>query len=351
MRRATHDTQWMMDGDTFVGVILGFDFCAEHEFGVGPLFQAMAMQETPGIGLESRKIGMTPNRLRFVEYKHKPRDRRRKAYPAALLYCIPGTGWRTDEELFQAARSETQFFSEPGDTWHNPKNDICCAWSDSDFAIQVRGEENIARLRELKDAFDRADIVASTPHVMGFFRNGGLAFGILGKFSAQTLQAVRERDEAAKRLSDALKATGIEQKARESGRPASIANAFWEDGQPDTLRLYLCPADRRKFDSAWLTVDEAKKWAEGASFLDKTPEMEAAKKDVIARWGTDWEHSIYSGLETAGIRLATLFRTALNDNGELVVRLWPVAECAHLLPFGEYPVADILNKYPARKAA
>ena len=35
MRRAFYDTQWMHDanGQCF-GLILGYDFCAEHEFGV-----------------------------------------------------------------------------------------------------------------------------------------------------------------------------------------------------------------------------------------------------------------------------------------------------------------------------
>lgn len=346
MRRATQDSGWFTDGDLFLGIALGFDFCAEHEYGTKPLFKALNMP-SPGIGLESRKIGEPPKGLQLVEYTHKPRDRRRKGYPAAVLYLSSMPLNNVGKEHLRWILDDAAFLGEPGDKWHNPQDDVCCAWDERSFAINVRGEENIARLKELKEAFDRADIVAAAPRGMGFLRPGVLAFGILSKFPAETLDTIREQDEAAKRLDDALAATGIEKLAAKNDRPAVIANAFWTDGKPETLRIYLRPHNTRKFQSEWLTVEEAKAWAAGASFMDKTPELEQAQRAAEKRWGSNWGSAIYRGLKTAGIQLSTLFRVALNDQGELIVRLWPTDECAHLLPFGEYRVEDILTKYPA----
>lgn len=346
MRRAEHDTQWMLDGGRFVGLMLGYDFCAEHEFGAGGLRSAFAVpEEGTCVGLASRKIGRCPDALRLVEYAYRPRDKRSKARPAALLYFYRATGIE-QPELDEFIKRETCFYSDTGDRWHSEREDIACAWDADTFAIHVRGEANIARIRELHAAFLRCDIVANSPAVMGFFRNGGLAFGILSAFSDKALACVQAQDEAARRLSNALSDTGIVECARANGRPATIGNVTWRDGEPASLQIYLMPQDERKYQCAWLTVDEAQRWAAGDSFLDNSPELAAALTAAERRWGADWRYYLERRIEQTGVRFATLSRHFLSPEGALMLRLWPTDASAQALPFGDYRADELMKRFP-----
>lgn len=197
MRRAFYDTQWMNDENgQCIGLILGYDFCAEHEFGVSGIHRRFKMKEGTPIGLADRAVQAVPEGLHFEKFTMKPQDRRRKAFEVAMLAfnAYPYDQARFLEyakaRFLEYAKREVSFYGEPG------KQDISTAWGKDDFCVLVRGEENIRRLERLHQAFLEKDVVISKPMVSGFLRNGGLAFGILSATPQADKDRILAQDEA-----------------------------------------------------------------------------------------------------------------------------------------------------------
>jgi len=67
MRKAFHDYGLLEHEEEFVGVSLGYDYCAEHEWGIKRMKELFAIPESTkdNLGIKCRTITNCPDRLSF----------------------------------------------------------------------------------------------------------------------------------------------------------------------------------------------------------------------------------------------------------------------------------------------
>jgi len=244
------------EDDKLAGLTLGFDFCAEHEESVKGLHRKFGVPAGLPQGLKDRKIREVPNDLTFVEFSLKPRDRRRKAFGCALLTTEP----RIVDEVRQGRY--LPFWSDPQDKYHKESHDLACAWSESDFAVLVRGEDNLRLLAELHEAFQRRDILFAAIKA-GFAVRQGLTFMVDSRVPDEARENILAQDLEHKRLLDMAAATGIEERLKAAGRGWFSLAPDWADEAHETIRFWLNPYEQERYNHGWYTVEQLDAWAAG----------------------------------------------------------------------------------------
>lgn len=341
MRRAYSDIGWMLDeqGRT-VGLGLGYDFCAEHEFGISGILSAFGVQlpEFP-LGVGDRQVRQTPERLSFFEYDRKPRDKRRKAQKAAAL----GLGVSTPEDLGRI-RDGVDFMSEPGDSWNKPEHDIATAWNASGFVIHVRGQDNIARLKELHEAFQRLDVAVALPWARSFFR-GGLSFVIASRMSDEQKAEVLAKDQTHLELHQAAAATGVKELLKSAGKSWYALSPAWLDDHKDEVIFFLNPCSQDRYNHGWFTVSELQDWA----LYEQGPVVKDQKLQEFAQLpeNKDYQARLLRGLNQQGIgmRYGTHLVWCDPDRKRPGISLRVTRECEDKLASGVYPFDELMARY------
>ena len=352
MRRAYYDVGFMVQDDgTVVGISLGYDRCAEHEWGIRDIQSALGVNipEVP-IGIEDRRASRMPASLKFGRYTAKPRDKRRKGYPAA--YLILDQGWSpVDIESNPAealSRMDVQFVGQMTDKDHDPKWDCVCAWSSDSFVVNVRGEENIARLEELFNAFKACDISMAVPWARSFFR-GGLAFVITSRVPEEEREVIRARDLAHKKLYDAAKATGIYETLEAAGKGFYALSPDWMDREvQEEVMFYLNPREQSKYEGGWFTLEELQAWAKDQGPILKHKEIEAFKKE-----NRNASYNLSAALSAHGIAQRTHSVFTWADEAKTVIgaRVLIAPKSESILPSGIYPLAELMERFPVPEEA
>lgn len=305
MRRAHYEVGWLEMGEGMepMGFSLGFDFCAEHEAGAPAIKDALgiARKDIP-VGIEDRTMTQVPEQLRFDEYEQASRDKRfKKKMPAALL-SFSRYGWMDEPETVaeRAKNLDVAFYCDfaADKRWYRPeKDDIAVAWSaHSGFAIHVRGEKNVRRLRDLHQALLACKVSLADMSINGFKRSP-MSLVMNERVPAELWSTVRERDEAFLRLHQAKDATGIEQLLKDRKCGWYALSPAWYSGEGSPLMFFLNPADQKKNHHGWYTLEELQQWAEGKGPVVQGREAEQALKAI----DVDFCYHLIVGLNEQGI--------------------------------------------------
>lgn len=267
VRLATQDTQWLKnDADEIIGIALGFDFCAEHEFGLNDLSAALALPEGEMRGLESRKIHALPKNFKFKKFKRSLKDKSKPKEDCAVLVCFATEsymGLSIDRQITQTIKA-VSFWTDPGDKWYDEKkHNIIAAWDEKSFAIVVRGAANIETLKRVYEAFKRYDIVVAPGKNVGFLRSFGLTFVIDSMIDEKTRAQVLENDLEHIRLLQAAKDTGVEALLKEAGLSWYALSPAWTDSDKTQVKFFLNPCEQKRHDFGWFSVEELRAWARG----------------------------------------------------------------------------------------
>lgn len=276
MRNALMDFGWFIDGlaeltrdaqpdAKLIGLALGYDFCAEHEarakwtdaFGVKP--------PTYPMGAEDRLMTQVPERLQFVRYDHRARDRRRKrAIPAAALKYDTWGDLLTPENAAQVLAHDAPFWTDVQEKYHRPdKDDMVISWAAHDgFVIHVRGEHNVALLAELHEAMLAKKVAIASGSSMGFLRTP-MSFIIVECMSEEQKARVLARDQDHKALTEAALATGIEARLKAAGRGWYALSPAWSEGPGSPVRFFLNPQNQREHLHGWFSVEDLDAWIRG----------------------------------------------------------------------------------------
>lgn len=292
MRPTYQDYGWLVsETGQIYGFALGFDFCAEHEYGAPAIKEALGIaRDGIPIGIEDRTMTRVPEELAFVEYVHKSRDGRvKRTMPAALLVLKK---YRTQQEMsgniaetigacdvaFQVDFTEKVYYKPE-------KHDIKVAWSaHSGFAIHVRGEDNVRKLKELHDAFHAQDISLADPQIDGFKRNP-LCFVINSRFPEAIKAEVRQRDLDYLELQNAAAKTGVKEMLANAGKRYYALEADWLDKSKQEVVFFLNPFEQQKYDSGWYSVEELEAWAREEGPIADGIEAEKQACDGVRDWG------------------------------------------------------------------
>lgn len=152
MRKAYHNVEYIFHNEEFIGVSLGYDYCAEHEWGIKGIRREFGM-ESDKIGIEGRAI--TKGEVTYLEDGAK-----------ALIRSV-------DSYLIYKKESATFQNSIPYELT-NSAGQLQTAWDEDGFCIIG----DIDKLSLLKEAFDNKNIAFAKMNTGAF---GGTALSVLIK--------------------------------------------------------------------------------------------------------------------------------------------------------------------------
>jgi len=132
MRRGNDPSFWVEDGQV-LGINLGADFTAEHEWGIARIRESLRIrnpEDDTVLGIDRRAVTQVPDKIIH-----------RKVAGSAVL-IMP----KYDHTDHSSLNDKDLTGMELG---LRPKQDLTAAWDESSFGIRVRGPENIGYLAEI----------------------------------------------------------------------------------------------------------------------------------------------------------------------------------------------------------
>lgn len=297
MRRATHETEWLISEDNaLVGFSLGFDFCSEHEQGMPFLKSSLYIpNKDQPTGLVDRTMTkMGEGAIRLLEYKDAMRPRltaEKHKIPHAILFMSSARYGREPETpKAYADYFRCELYEERPGSSSPPKN-IATSWGSSDgFAIHVRGEENVARLKQLHAAFLANDIALIEGSFVGFLRKP-MSIVIPSATPDVHKETLLATDLCNQRLENAAKKTGIHADLKKAGKGWHALSPGYRGGieSPENLEFFLNPRDQKIYAAGWYSEKELREWIE-----EKGPVADGilAKKALVERFGADARHDL-----------------------------------------------------------
>ena len=264
MRSTYRNAVWVDNDGEFLGINLGADFCAEHEWGIKELKRQFGI-DSDKMGIEKRAITKLVEDNFLLDTKGKYGT---LIFARSINYYVDKEDQRKD--LFK--RWLPSHLLKQGET------EITGAWDEGSFGIRVIGKENKAKLMELHKAIYNKDaIIMLGKFSDNPFENAGLMILIKSKLPKSFTDAAMEADLDSKKLQEADLATGIKAKLEKAGKrwmalsPRWIADARKANSK-HPVQYWLNPFDQQNNEYGWYTVEELELWAQ-----DKGPIIEHSK--------------------------------------------------------------------------
>ena len=239
MRQGRDNDILVLDGK-LIGINLGADYCAEHEWGIAGIQADFGMDKSK-LGLEGRKVSSCSPELIWLE-KHKLSTRDKTPWAGIYFGYVHSSG-----EL-------SSIGSAYGD------QNLVTAWSEKDFAAISSDAGKVASLKEVFQAFKDLDI-AIWRGGGGVFKNAGLCLAIASRLPKNITDAWYQADDDRNKLKAEVEATGIEALLKKAGCGYfALSPSREKDG---TIRFWLNPMEQKRNNYGWYTLEDLKEWAQG----------------------------------------------------------------------------------------
>lgn len=238
MRRASSDYMLITDesGDKFLGVALGYDYCAEHEWGIKDIKRRFGIPEASRktMGVASRSITQNIDNLIFKKQTYKKqkfavlytgyqyRDRGEdEPIPHGLENYKKDILWRVEWDK-----------KNPNDR-NKDRDAMVTAWSGSGFGVGVMGEKEVGWLEELYQAFeDKNVVIAMINHrALNPFAGTSLSLMIKDRLPEYISDMMYEADKGYFDLEDYEKKTGVpklKDKVTKARQKAAKKSGNWD---------------------------------------------------------------------------------------------------------------------------
>lgn len=191
MRKAYNNYFFIEEEDSLYGVSLGFDFCAEHEWGTKDLREKLGIKKN-GLGAVNRQITNKDSEVIFLSEGNE-----------AILITKPWNFNKNKEYKIEDLKNRELNFDYS-------EKDLVTAWDGNSFGVLVRGEENIKKLTEIHNAFKENDILLT--HIdakIKAFSNSSLSILIKSRLPEEILDSMYKVDQSSVDLIDYEKKIGI----------------------------------------------------------------------------------------------------------------------------------------------
>jgi len=198
MKRASQDNGLIDYEGKFIGIALGYDYCAEHEWGIKDLKRLCGMPDASrkNMGVKNRTITIVPPIVFKEEVVTRDRKNLNKG-KYAILYT--GISWHTQEENEQHIPRELKNYVEDlnwNAEWNTKhpdtrggKDNIITAWDGGSFGVAVMGDKEVEWLKELKTAIEekRLTIAVANLRPKNPFAGSSLCLMITDRIPQETL--------------------------------------------------------------------------------------------------------------------------------------------------------------------
>lgn len=272
MRQAWNDKGWIHAEDgTLLGICLGYDHCAEHEWGIDQLKSRLGITLGVPLGIDDRTMRKGADQLIFIKQRKRQTVKgKRYTMPVAILATAPE--WKDPESALEAYAK-----NPPSGIWlgHSEKdlspdrNDIQTAWGREGFSITAIGKQAVENLEVLAHALGQLDGCVSLAGAANPFGGNGLCLTIASRIAPSVRESVLAADEAYVRLHAAASATGIRQDLAAAGVHIYALEPRWFGPGETNLKFFL-NAGGGKYNHGWFTEEELRLCLEGAGPAIKT---------------------------------------------------------------------------------
>ena len=252
MRAAFNKKEILKDRDgIFYGINLGFDFCAEHEWGIKKLISYLGVNETL-LGIDKRKqqvevIGY--NTCTFTKDKQK-----------WIGFMLSSTYY--GNEISKYSNKEFKDFLLKRMYIPYGKNPcISTAWDEKEFAIICPIEDRFI-IDELVEAIKNKELVIGIGADANPFSRGGLLLMIESKIPQEIKDAVKEADvDYLKLMYVAFKKTKIENLLKRKKKEYYALSPKWANEEKTEVLYWLNPKDQQNVNYGWFTLADLRLWA------------------------------------------------------------------------------------------
>jgi hypothetical protein len=290
MRKASQSNGLIVENDKFIGIALGYDYCAEHEWGIKDLKRICGIPDASkdNMGVKNRTITKCPP-LMFKEETYKKKN-------FAILYT--GQPWYEQKQMENLPHDLKNWKDDliRNEEWNNKypdtrsdKDNIITAWDGGSFGVAVMGEKEVKWLKELKAEIEKknltiavADLRAKNP-----FAGSSLCLLISDRIPQETLDAMYYGDKSHFDLVDYEKEIGmtdLKEKTRKSGyhnlHYYMACSPRWIDYDDEKNREALKKKLKTKYNIqywinysdddnnyGWYSVEEIREWLSGTKKL------------------------------------------------------------------------------------
>lgn len=301
MRIGNQDYGIFNDEDgKFIGISLGYDYCAEHEWGHDDIKRDFGIPELSKktLGIKSRSITKCIDNLIFKKQTYKKKK-------FAILYT--GSSWRTRDEMEEHLPHYLENYKKDierqieWDTNNSNKDEkikdpIKTAWSGGSFGVGVMGVENVEHLHELYQAFLNKNVAIAYVNHRAYnpFSNNSLTLMIADRIPKKITDMIYAADKEHHDLITYEKKIGMT-KLKKKTRSSSYDNRYghqhgyylacsarWIDYDDKESREAKKENYHTKYDIQYLinysdddnthgyfNVEEIKKWLKGKKKLSE----------------------------------------------------------------------------------
>lgn len=272
MRRGCHDNGFITHNDEIIGVCLGYDFAAEHEWGIRGLKRHFDLKDEyrtwygvikPCLGIEKRRVRQVNED--FIYWRDEG-DVAHLVF-APMTHLVYGRDpKRLDQHLNSVIESELRLLN--GET-------LATAWDERSFGIRVKGREQIETLRSIYDALLDKDIALMFKSGDTPFSNNGLCLVQISKFPEEHAKQMETADQDRLNMLKAAEETGIEQLLKASGKRWFALSPRWASNMRNEVKseypvvFWLNPMEQDRNNFGWYTVEDLKLWAQNRGPIPK----------------------------------------------------------------------------------
>lgn len=259
MRLGTFDNGILKAPDgTVIGIALGADYCAEHEWGIEELKHIFGITEK-GYGIERRTITKVPTEVKngWGDTKSYVRLIDTKKNLILLVYQ------HANDETFDI---KNHLIHRPPKSYYGDR--LITAWDGKSFGISAATKEDREALMAIYDAMMRKDLAIWTGGG-GIFKNPGLVLAIASLVPADNAQILYDADVDREKLEKAVIKTGIVKKLERAELEYLALSPKWAssisgDGETKySVVFWLNPMDQRLYNHGWFTVEQLEQWIKG----------------------------------------------------------------------------------------
>lgn len=200
MRQAYYDTSLFLDENNDLQVIcLGYDYAAEHEFGIKRLKESFGISEfddtDQGVlkkiknklfgpklkfGIDRRMITKVPDHLIYGEFSFTQNKKKRRVF----FIGFTDNSWRTpkeNEDFFISKIKQGISFEKPFSAW----------WDEKEFLIASTEQKIPMQIFKALSSLDAAIFLAGSKNP---FAGSGLTIAVKSKMKEEDLKEIEKID-------------------------------------------------------------------------------------------------------------------------------------------------------------
>jgi hypothetical protein len=249
MRRTFKPTWIINKKDELVGINLGADYCAEHEFGISYLKTILGINDREPEGITSRQITVCDSSNLFYFSDKASKKKTGKSY---LLI-----------DKSYMIQDYSNMKNIPQDLITKSLTDLTSAWDKSSFGLIARTKEDRLKLETLYNAIINKK-VAIWLGGSGPFKNAGLIIAIIDKVDQEDLDTMLSSDLDCSNLKKIDTSLNIKETLMKANK-SCLLTPRWKTPETKTsypIYYWVMPGNTKDYNYGLFTIEELEEWIE-----------------------------------------------------------------------------------------